>query len=101
MCTQVDGLSNGQIKLCQLYQDHMGSVSRGAQLGIRECQWQFKNRRWNCSVIEKDASVFGPVLEIRKSFTLLKDIETLERQVHLFMKAFDVHLIITILENNF
>ena len=73
MCTQVDGLSNGQIKLCQLYQDHMGSVSRGAQLGIRECQWQFKNRRWNCSVIEKDASVFGPVLEIRKSFTPLKD----------------------------
>lgn len=66
MCTQVDGLSNGQIKLCQLYQDHMGSVSRGAQIGIRECQWQFQSRRWNCSIIEKDASVFGPVLEIRK-----------------------------------
>ena len=66
MCTKVDGLSSGQIKLCQLYQDHMSSVSRGAQLGIRECQWQFQNRRWNCSVVEKDASVFGPVLEIRK-----------------------------------
>ena len=71
MCTQVDGLSNGQIKLCQLYQDHMGSVSRGAQLGIRECQWQFQSRRWNCSVIEKDASVFGPVLEIREFFRLI------------------------------
>lgn len=63
ICTQVKGLSPAQIKLCQLYQDHMPSVSRGAQMGIRECQFQFRHRRWNCSTVD-DSSVFGPVLEI-------------------------------------
>ena len=63
ICNQVDGLSKGQTKLCQLYQDHMPSVSRGAQIGIRECQWQFRARRWNCSTVE-EPSVFGPVLDI-------------------------------------
>ncbi len=72
MCTKVDGLSMGQIKLCQLYQDHMSSVSRGAQIGIRECGWQFRARRWNCSTVDQDASVFGPVLEIRKLYFLIQ-----------------------------
>lgn len=64
ICENVDGLSNGQIKMCQLYQDHMADISRGAQLGIHECQWQFRLRRWNCSIIKSDNSVFGEVLEI-------------------------------------
>ena len=63
MCTQLKGLSPGQIGLCQRYTDHMPSVGRGAQIGIHECQSQFKSRRWNCSTIEGDSSVFGPVLE--------------------------------------
>ena len=61
-CAAVSGLSPGQNKFCQLYQDHMPSVSRGAQIGIRECQWQFRNRRWNCSTVD-DSSVFGSVTE--------------------------------------
>lgn len=64
MCTQLKGLSQGQVRLCQLFTDHMPSVGRGAQLGILECQHQFANRRWNCSTIEGDSSVFGPVLNI-------------------------------------
>lgn len=67
MCTQLKGLSQGQVRLCQLFTDHMPSVGRGAQLGILECQHQFANRRWNCSTIEGDSSVFGPVLNIGKS----------------------------------
>lgn len=63
ICGQVRGLSPGQTKLCQLYQDHMASVSRGAQMGIHECQWQFRFRRWNCSTVA-DSSVFGPVVDI-------------------------------------
>ncbi|KAK7496186.1 hypothetical protein BaRGS_00012596 [Batillaria attramentaria] len=63
MCTQLKGLSPGQIKFCQLYHDHMPSIGRGAQMGIGECQWQFRFRRWNCSTVD-DSSVFGPVLNI-------------------------------------
>ncbi|OWF36236.1 protein Wnt-5b-like [Mizuhopecten yessoensis] len=63
LCPKLRGLSPGQVRLCQLYQDHMPSVGRGAQLGIAECQVQFGHRRWNCSTIEGDNSVFGPVLE--------------------------------------
>ncbi|XP_023215183.1 protein Wnt-5b-like [Centruroides vittatus] len=63
LCTQLKGLSRGQTKLCYLYQDHMAHVGRGARLGINECQWQFRHRRWNCSTVE-DSSVFGPVLNI-------------------------------------
>lgn len=63
MCVALKGLSPGQIRICQLYYDHMPSVGRGAQLGIRECQYQFRNRRWNCSTVN-DESVFGPVMEL-------------------------------------
>ncbi|KAG8201598.1 hypothetical protein JTE90_012673 [Oedothorax gibbosus] len=63
LCSRLSGLSRGQTKLCYLYQDHMAHVARGARLGIHECQWQFKNRRWNCSTVD-DSSVFGPVLNI-------------------------------------
>ena len=64
MCISLTGLSLGQQKLCTLYHDHMQSIGRGAQMGIRECQFQFRNRRWNCTTIQGDSSVFGPVLEI-------------------------------------
>ena len=63
ICTRLQGLSPGQQKFCTLYQDHMTAVSRGAQLGIRECQWQFRNRRWNCTTVDDD-SVFGPIVDI-------------------------------------
>lgn len=65
-CSQTPGLSPGQTKLCHLYQDHMPGVSRGAKSGIDECQWQFRNRRWNCSIVN-DATVFGPVVKIGES----------------------------------
>nr|CDI40101.1 WNT5 protein [Euperipatoides kanangrensis] len=64
LCSQLPGLSPGQIKMCQLYHDHMPSVGRGARMGIQECQWQFRHRRWNCSTVAGDMSVFGPVLNI-------------------------------------
>ena len=63
MCTHLKGLSPKQTRLCERFSDHMLSVGRGAQLGIGECQWQFRFRRWNCSTVD-DSSVFGPVLNI-------------------------------------
>lgn len=63
LCSRIKGLSFGQNRLCQLRQDHMASVGRGARAGITECQFQFRESRWNCSTVD-DSSVFGPLLQI-------------------------------------
>ncbi|KAG9468346.1 hypothetical protein GDO78_022913 [Eleutherodactylus coqui] len=63
LCSQLTGLSPGQRKLCHLYQDHMVYIGEGAKTGIKECQHQFKQRRWNCSTVD-NASVFGRVMQI-------------------------------------
>ena len=63
VCSQLPGLSPGQRKLCQLYQEHMAYIGEGARTGIKECQHQFRQRRWNCSTVG-NASVFGRVVQI-------------------------------------
>ncbi|XP_009422868.1 protein Wnt-5b isoform X2 [Pan troglodytes] len=63
VCSQLPGLSPGQRKLCQLYQEHMAYIGEGAKTGIKECQHQFRQRRWNCSTAD-NASVFGRVMQI-------------------------------------
>ncbi|OWK02579.1 WNT5A [Cervus elaphus hippelaphus] len=74
LCSQLAGLSQGQKKLCHLYQDHMQYIGEGAKTGIKECQYQFRHRRWNCSTVD-NTSVFGRVMQIgRKSFQILLNI---------------------------
>ena len=68
LCQQITGLSSGQKKLCMLYTDHMMHVGRGARNGITECQFQFRNHKWNCSTVD-DSTVFGPILSIRKFYS--------------------------------
>uniref|UniRef100_A0A2C9KAL8 Protein Wnt n=1 Tax=Biomphalaria glabrata TaxID=6526 RepID=A0A2C9KAL8_BIOGL len=63
LCAQIKGLSARQLRLCTTYQDHMSSIGRGAKMGIGECQFQFRDRRWNCSTVQ-DSSVFGPLIQI-------------------------------------
>lgn len=65
VCSQLPGLSPGQRKLCQLYQEHMAYIGEGAKTGIKECQHQFRQRRWNCSTVD-NVSVFGRVMQIGK-----------------------------------
>jgi Na+-transporting NADH:ubiquinone oxidoreductase subunit NqrF len=50
----------------------MTSVKEGAEMAIRECQHQFKYRKWNCTTInKKNEPVFGNALNKGKdsSFT--------------------------------
>ena len=49
---RISGLSGGQRKLCMLYTAHKIHVGRGARTGIGECQFQFRNRRRNCSTVD-------------------------------------------------
>ncbi|XP_075930231.1 protein Wnt-5b-like [Petromyzon marinus] len=62
LCASAPGLSPGQRKLCHLYQDHVAHIGEGARLALRECQHQFRSRRWNCTALGSDA-VFGPVAQ--------------------------------------
>jgi len=66
ICVQLEGLSTGQRRMCQLYPDHMVTVARGVRVGIAECQYQLYNRRWNCTTTN-DSSVFGQILTAGKS----------------------------------
>lgn len=50
-----------QVQICKRSVEVMDAVRRGAQLAIDECQFQFRNRRWNCSTLES-MPVFGKVV---------------------------------------
>ncbi|XP_016986792.1 protein Wnt-5 [Drosophila rhopaloa] len=62
-CYGAYGLSNSQKKQCVKHTSVMPAISRGARAAIQECQFQFKNRRWNCSTTN-DETVFGPMTSL-------------------------------------
>jgi hypothetical protein len=39
----------------------MSAVSKGARIGIVECQHQFKQQQWNCSTMSNQ-TVYGPTI---------------------------------------
>lgn len=49
ICRKTRRLRGKQVHICQKEPDVIRAIGRGAQIGIRECQYQFRNRRWNCS----------------------------------------------------
>ncbi|KAJ1065445.1 hypothetical protein K5549_016241, partial [Capra hircus] len=58
---KLKGLIQRQVQMCKRNLEVMDSVRRGAQLAIEECQYQFRNRRWNCSTLDS-LPVFGKVV---------------------------------------
>ena len=62
LCDNIPGLIGKQRRMCRLHQDAMISIRKGAKEGVKECQFQFRKHRWNCSTLDRDASVFGKVL---------------------------------------
>ncbi|XP_067328938.1 protein Wnt-4 [Anolis sagrei] len=60
-CEKLKGLIQRQVQMCKRNLEVMDSVRRGAQLAIEECQFQFRNRRWNCSTLD-GLPVFGKVV---------------------------------------
>ncbi|XP_020618921.1 protein Wnt-5a-like isoform X4 [Orbicella faveolata] len=49
------GLTKGQTRLCVANRELMPSIRNGARLATEQCEYQFKYRRWNCSVPERDS----------------------------------------------
>lgn len=63
MCHNLKGLNRKQIRVCKRNVELMTSVKEGAEMAIRECQHQFKYRKWNCTTInKKNEPVFGNAL---------------------------------------
>lgn len=47
----------------------LAAIIKGANQAIQECQYQFRNRQWNCSVnnYEKGKNLFGKIVDRGKS----------------------------------
>ena len=61
ICTQMTGLERRQKRVCRQHLTMMAGVMKAANMSITECQFQFKDRRWNCSMIDQH-SIFGSVI---------------------------------------
>nr|XP_039264427.1 protein Wnt-5-like isoform X2 [Styela clava] len=62
ICDGMNGFTNFQKKWCKRKDSFMIFVSEGARKGISECQYQFRNHRWNCPTFN-DSSGFGKLTD--------------------------------------
>ncbi|MEQ2177065.1 hypothetical protein GOODEAATRI_000014 [Goodea atripinnis] len=69
ICNKIPGLAPRQRAICQSRPDAIIVVGEGAQMGINECQYQFRYGRWNCSALG-ERTVFGQELRVGPNFTL-------------------------------
>lgn len=60
ICRKAKRLAGKQAELCQTQPEIVNEVAKGARLGVRECQYQFRYRRWNCTSHNK---YFGKILQ--------------------------------------
>lgn len=73
-CQNLKGLSSKQLKYCkkQEHRAHMAQVLVGANLAIEECEYQFKNNRWNCSLSPEDKEkVFGRITGLNSGMLIV------------------------------
>lgn len=63
ICNKIPGLAPRQRTICQSRPDAIIVIGEGAQMGINECQFQFRNGRWNCSALG-ERTVFGKELKV-------------------------------------
>ena len=47
----------------------LAAVARGLKLAVDECQYQFRDRRWNCPTSDflKEKNIFGKIVQIGES----------------------------------
>lgn len=60
ICRKTKRLAGKQAELCQTEPEIVNEVAKGAKMGVRECQYQFRSRRWNCTGHNK---YFGKILQ--------------------------------------
>ena len=63
ICHHLKDWNTKQIRVCRKNVELMNSVKEGAAMAIRECQHQFRYRKWNCTTMnKKNEPVFGNAL---------------------------------------
>lgn len=65
ICNKIPGLAPRQRAICQSRPDAIIVIGEGSQMGLDECQFQFRNGRWNCSALG-ERTVFGKELKVGK-----------------------------------
>ncbi|KAG9330680.1 hypothetical protein JZ751_022509 [Albula glossodonta] len=87
ICNKIPGLAPRQRALCQSRPDAIIVIGEGAQMGINECQYQFRYGRWNCSALG-ERTVFGQ--ELRVESVSLKEFRMITlafQEVHIAVKS--------------
>ncbi|XP_011440894.1 protein Wnt-7b isoform X1 [Magallana gigas] len=59
ICNRIPGLTPRQRSICRKRPNAIVTIGEGVQLGINECQYQFRNNRWNCSSSGAENTMFG------------------------------------------
>ena len=60
-CDRLKGLTKRQREICRGNVDVVAVAKTGTGNVVEECQFQFRNRRWNCSTLNT-AMVYGKTL---------------------------------------
>lgn len=63
ICNKIPGLAPRQRAICQSRPDAIIVIGEGSQMGLDECQFQFRSGRWNCSALG-ERTVFGKELKV-------------------------------------
>ncbi|XP_023660903.2 protein Wnt-7a-like isoform X1 [Paramormyrops kingsleyae] len=63
ICNKIPGLAPRQRIICQSRPDAIIIIGEGIQMGIDECQFQFRSGRWNCSALG-ERTAFGRELKV-------------------------------------
>ncbi|KAL6266640.1 hypothetical protein P5V15_003481, partial [Pogonomyrmex californicus] len=53
VCKKTRRLKGKLADICRKEPSLLKEIAKGVQVGTRECQHQFRNRRWNCTTVRR------------------------------------------------
>lgn len=53
ICKKTRRLKGKMADICRKEPSLLKEIAKGVQVGTKECQYQFRNRRWNCTTMRR------------------------------------------------